>query len=164
MLPRFGKAFRLPEDFDDVCYLGRTGESYADMKEQEQVAETICTVSQMTEPNLKPQESGNRADTRWAAVRNGNGAVYFETLAQPFELGVKPYTDTALAGMLHREDEKRTGTYVTVSAFQMGIGTASCGPATVKEYTYSAKEDHEMKILIRVTAVKENEEGEGNNE
>lgn len=164
MLPRFGKAFRLPEDFDDVCYLGRTGESYADMKEQEQVAETICTVSQMTEPNLKPQESGNRADTRWAAVRNGNGAVYFETLAQPFELGVKPYTDTALAGMLHREDEKRTGTYVTVSAFQMGIGTASCGPATVKEYIYSAKEDHEMKILIRVTAVKENEEGEGSHE
>ena len=69
-------------------------------------------------------------------------------VSRPFELGVKPYSDEELRGMLHREDEVRTGTYLTVQAFQMGIGTGSCGPATRPEYRFDCREDYELSYLV----------------
>ena len=149
-LPRFGKAFRLDESYKYVCYRGRNGESYADMKDQAQISLSSCQVSGMTEPNIRPQESGNRCDTRMAAVTDCNTMVTFTALERPFELGIKPYSDRALLGMKHREDEKTTGTYVTISAFQQGIGTGICGPKTAPEYCYPAGRDYEMKFMIRV--------------
>lgn len=149
-LPRFGKAFRLDQSYDRVTYLGRNGESYADMKEQAQIETVSCAVSDMTEPNIRPQESGNRCDCRWARVSNGEQTVTFTALDKAFELGVKPYSDRKLLGMKHREDEIRTGTYVTISAFQMGIGTGICGPKTAQEYCYPMDRDYELKFMIKI--------------
>lgn len=150
-VPRFGKAFKLDQAFDDVRYCGRNAESYADMKDQTQIEEVSCKVKDMTEPNIKPQESGNRCDCRWAAVSDGNSEILFKAVDSTFELGIKPYTDLELAKMKHREDEVRTGTYVTISAFQMGIGSGSCGPVTVEKYCYPVNQDYEVKFIISVT-------------
>ncbi len=150
IIPRFGKAFRLDESFDDVIYTGRTGESYCDMKEQFPIGTVSCKVSDMTEPNIRPQESGNRMDCTEASVSNGAATVTFTAVDKPFELGIKPYTDQALFTMKHIEDEKRTGTYVTIQAFQQGIGTGACGPAIMPEFQYPARQDYELKFLIRV--------------
>lgn len=76
----------------------------------------------------------------------------FEAVDAPFELAVKPYTDKALCGMRHRKDEIRTGTYVTIQAFQQGIGTGACGPNIMPEFRYSAKRDYTLKFLLRVQA------------
>ena len=148
-VPRFGKAFRLDESFDDVLYVGRNGESYADMKEQFQIEEVSCKVSDMTEPNIRPQESGNRCDCRMVSISDGKWDVIFKAVESPFELGIKQYSDRELLGMKHRKDEKRTGTYVTISAFQMGIGTGICGPKTAKMYCYPVNEDYTMKFIIK---------------
>ena len=102
----------------------------------------------MTEPNIKPQESGSRFDTRWASVSDGKTAVKFSAVDKAFELGVKPYSDRELLGMEHREDEKRTGTYVTVSAFQQGIGTGICGPETKDEFKYPVKDEYVLRFVI----------------
>lgn len=147
-LPRFGKAFRLEESFRDVEYFGRNGESYCDMAEHTQVEQVKCTVSDMTEPNIRPQESGNRMDCTWVRVSDGETAFSFTAVDKPFQLGIKPYSDTQLLRMTHREDEITSGTYVTLSAFQMGIGTGSCGPVTRPEYRYDCREDHEIKFII----------------
>ncbi len=148
-LPRFGKCFRLESAFDRVAYFGRTGESYADMKDQFPVGRVTCRVGDMTEPNIRPQESGNRCDCTEAAVSDGSVTVRFIAADRPFELGIKPYTDRALSQMRHREDEKRTGTYVTVQAFQQGIGTGACGPGIAPEYLYKARDTYEVRFLIR---------------
>lgn len=147
-LPRFGKAFRLEESFRNVEYFGRNGESYRDMAEHNQVEQVRCTVSDMVEPNIRPQESGNRMDCSWVKVSDGETAFTFTAVDKTFELGIKPYSDRELLRMTHREDEVTTGTYVTLSAFQMGIGTGSCGPATRKQYRFDCKQDYEIKILI----------------
>ena len=52
--------------------------------------------------------------------------------------------------MRHRSDEVRTGTYVTIQAFQQGIGTASCGPGIAPEFLYPADRDYELKFLIQI--------------
>jgi hypothetical protein len=147
-LPRFGKAFRLDESFDDVTYFGRNGESYCDMKDHTQAEKVRCRVMDMTEPNIRPQESGNRCDTAWVRLSDGETEFSFTAAEKPFELGIKPYSDKELLSMRHREDEKRTGTYVTLSAFQMGIGTGSCGPATLKKYRYDCKQEYTLKLII----------------
>ena len=76
----------------------------------------------------------------------------FEAVDVPFELGIKPYTDKALCAMKHRKDEVRTGTYVTVQAFQQGIGTGACGPNIMPEFQYSVKKDYTLKFLIHIEA------------
>ena len=149
IIPRFGKTFCLDKSFDQVGYYGRKGESYCDMKDQFTVEEVSCKVSDMTEPNIRPQESGNRFDTSWACLSDGKDLVRFEALERPFELGVKPYTDLALSAMRHREDEEATGTYVTIQAFQQGIGTGACGPAIMPEYQFPVKKDYEFQFVIR---------------
>lgn len=154
ILPRFGKCFRLDEDFDWVDYTGRTGESYCDMKEQSPIGKAHCRVADMTEPNIKPQESGNRCDCTTASLSNGRQCVTFVAVDHPFELAVKPYTDRALFTMRHRKDEVRTGTYVTIQAFQQGIGTGACGPAIAPEFQYSARRDYTLRFLIRVASAK----------
>lgn len=148
-LPRFGKAFRLDASFDDVTYTGRTGESYIDMKDQFPIRTVSCKVADMTEPNIKPQESGNRCDCTEASVSNGTDTITFEAVNTPFELNIKPYTDRALIAMKHREDETRSGTYVTINAFQQGIGTGACGPGTAQEHKYPSNKCYELKFLIK---------------
>ena len=149
-LPRFGKTYVFDKSYDAVEYYARNDESYADMKDHAQIEKVSCTVADMTEPNIKPQESGSRYDCRWASISNGKNKITFTAVGKAYELGIKPYSDIELMGMKHREDEVRTGTYVTISAFQMGIGTGICGPATAPEYCYSAEQDHEMRFIITV--------------
>ena len=96
IVPRFGKTFRLDKVFDDVKYTGRTGESYCDMKDQFPIRTVQCKVTDMTEPNIRPQESGNRCDCTEASVSDGEVTVTFEAVDKPFELGIKPYSDWAL--------------------------------------------------------------------
>jgi len=152
-VPRFGKAFRLDSSFNDVEYYGRCGESYADMKDQFPIEHVRCRTEDMTEPNIRPQESGNRYDTRQVSVSDGTTRITFTAVDKAFELGIKPYSDTELLGMKHREDEKRTGTYVTLSAFQQGIGTGICGPQTRDEYRYPVDNEYEIKFIISCTRV-----------
>lgn len=150
ILPRFGKCFRLDEAFDWVDYTGRTGESYCDMKEQFPIGRVHCRVADMTEPNIRPQESGNRCDCTIASLSDGRQCVTFVAVGHPFELAVKPYTDQALFAMRHRKDEVRTGTYVIIQAFQQGIGTGACGPAVAPAFQYRARQDYTLQFLIRV--------------
>ena len=121
------------------------------MKAQFPIREVRCTVADMTEPNIRPQESGNRCDCVTAAVSDGRVTVRFDAVDKPYELAVKPYTDKALEAMRHRQDEKRTGTYVTIQAFQQGIGTGACGPAIMPEFRFPSDRDYELRFLIRVT-------------
>ncbi|MCD8286063.1 MAG: hypothetical protein LUD50_02405 [Clostridia bacterium] len=151
IIPRFGKSFYLPESFDDVTYTGRLGETYNDMREQFVIGTETRKVWDMTERNIRPQESGNRMDCTSASVTDGSVTVTFTAVDKPFELAVKPYTDAALIGMKHLDEEVRTGTYVTIQAFQQGIGTGSCGPEVAPEFKYPAKNDYEFKFLITVS-------------
>lgn len=147
-LPRFGKTFRLDRSFSRIRYAGRGTESYCDMKDHALWGTHSCTVDEMTEPNIRPQESGNRCDCTYVMLSNDAAAFTFKAVDKPFELGVKPYTEKALFAMKHRCDEAQTGTYVTLSAFQMGIGTGSCGPKTLPEYCFDAKKEYVIRFMI----------------
>ena len=121
------------------------------MFEHERIGRYTCKVRDMTEPNIKPQESGSLYQTVQASLSDGETAVTFTALDKPYELGIKPYSDWALCFMKHREDEARTGTYITVSAFQKGIGSGSCGPLqTLPKYCFPVKPGTEFTFSFIV--------------
>ncbi|MCC6095499.1 MAG: beta-galactosidase small subunit, partial [Eubacterium sp.] len=95
-----------------------------------------------------PSELSSRSASESESTSEAESKVTFQAVDAPFELAVKPYTDRALVRMTHRKDEKRTGTYVTIQAFQQGIGTGICGPGVAREYQYPADRDYTLKFLI----------------
>ncbi len=149
-LPRFAKSFKLDSSFDNVEYFGKDEESYLDMQNHSIIKLNNKKVLDMVEPNIKPQESGNRMHTKYVKLSNGTNEVEFVAVDKLFELGIKPYSDKELTNMLHRKDEVRTGTYVTISCFQQGIGTGSCGPNTLKEHLYPANKEYTLRFIIKV--------------
>lgn len=148
-LPRFAKSFKLDQSYNDVNYFGKVGESYIDMEDQFIIDEVNTTVNKMVEPNIKPQESGNRTNTRNVTISNANNKYSFIAINKPFELGIKPYSDRELINFKHQKDEIRTGTYISLSCFNMGIGTGSCGPSTLTKYRYPMSNEYQFSFIIK---------------
>ncbi len=151
ILPRVGKTLELKKEFRDIVYYGRGDkECYPDFKAHARIGVYRSDIGDFVEPYIRPQESGNRTDVRYAAVRNSAGAgLMFLADFAPFNFGAKEYSDQALAEFRHREDivKESEVNYYSVDGFTGGVGSASCGPMTLpayrlkcnRSYTYSFK-------------------------
>ena len=74
ILPRVGKIIEVKPEFNDVIYYGcGPKENYPDFKSQSRLGVYRTTVEKMEENYIKPQESGNRTDVRYCALRNAKG-------------------------------------------------------------------------------------------
>ena len=151
ILPRVGKTVELKKEFRDIVYYGRGDkECYPDFKAHARIGVYRSDIGDFVEPYIRPQESGNRTEVRYAAVRNsaGEGLMFLADFA-PFNFGAKEYSDQALAEFRHREDIVKDPevNYYSVDGFMGGVGSASCGPMTLpayrlkcnRSYTYSFK-------------------------
>ena len=147
---RFAKSFKLSKEFNKVTYFGRNEESYCDMKNHALVQEDSRLIKNMVEPNIRPQESGNRCDCKYAIISNDSIYVKFKALEDSFELGVKPYSDKELLSMKHRDDEINSGTYINICKFNRGIGTGACGPVTLDKYKYYPNKEYKLKFVIEL--------------
>ena len=145
---RFAKSFRLDKKYDKVEYLGRNKESYCDMKDHALIKVDRKSVLEMKEDNIKPQESGNRCDCKYVKLISDEHQILISAVEEPFELGIKPYSDVQLLKMKHRDDEIIDGTYVNICKFNRGIGTGACGPVTLEKYKYYPNKDYVLKFVI----------------
>ena len=78
VLPLFGTNFIINKSYDNVIWYGRgPHENYQDRKTSSLVGIYNYKVSQMYFPYIRPQENGNRTDTRWLSLTNseGNGII-----------------------------------------------------------------------------------------
>ena len=74
-IPKIGMYFVMPAEFEKFSWFGRgPSESYWDRKMSQNIGvyESDDVWSQL-EPYIRPQESGNKADSRWMALRNTSG-------------------------------------------------------------------------------------------
>ena len=151
MLPKFGKVFALARDFDDVIYYGSGPyESYPDFKEQNMIGIYRDRVGAFTEPYIRPQESGNRTDVRYFALRNAEGeGLMFAAVETPFSFQVRHFSDRALASFKHREDiVEENVTYCSVLGAVSGVGSNSCGPLPLKRYCLDPSRRHRLHVRI----------------
>ena len=74
MMMRFGNQMTLPKEFNTIKWYGRgPQESYWDRKNGAIVGQYEGKVEDQYHAYIRPQESGNKADTRWASLVNAKG-------------------------------------------------------------------------------------------
>ncbi|NIM13016.1 MAG: DUF4981 domain-containing protein [Candidatus Aminicenantes bacterium] len=74
VIPRFGMTMALPVEFDRIEWYGRgPHENYWDRKTGAAVGFYKDSAMEQYHPYIRPQETGNKTDVRWAALTNENG-------------------------------------------------------------------------------------------
>lgn len=134
-LARIGYTFDMSKVFDNVRWLGRDVESYADRTAGGRIAVNQTTADKMFHPYVKPQATGNRTDVRWFSVFDdkANGLlVNFEPTGQ---FSYLPYSDSVIDKAEHlNELERSSNNTLHIDHAQGGVGTATCGPGVLDQY------------------------------
>ncbi len=150
LLPRFSEVYHFQNDMQNVKYFAKIDESYCDFKNHAPIGLCNAEVKDMIEPNIKPQESGNRCDSRFVELNNGKVGLRFIAVNSPFEFSIKPISDEDLKSAKHREDvEKCHESYMAVSCFNMGVGTGICGPVALPQYRRVSDKDYIYSYVIQ---------------
>lgn len=150
-LPRFGMMFELPRSLDSVRYFGLGSlENLPDYKAQSRLGVYECKVADMHEPYIKPQDNGNRGETRWLRLTDSDGdGIMVCNCKGNFSFSVHNYTQQLLQTAHHREDIRDENvTVLCVDGFIRGAGTASCGQDTLEEYRISADDGLTFRFSI----------------
>ena len=86
MLPKFGTNLIIDKQFEKVRWYGRgPHENYQDRKTSSLIGIYECKVSDLYYPYIRPQENGNRTDTRWVTFTNTNGNGIIIQASKTFE-------------------------------------------------------------------------------
>lgn len=137
-LPRFGVHCELPSEFETVQYYGLgPDENYSDFKEHATIGIYETSVTDMAHKYIKPQDSGNRGEVRYAAIKAESGEeIRFNAVNKAFNFNANHFTLNQLVNSNHIEDipDKDT-TFAAIDGFVRGTGSGSCGPAVAKEHT-----------------------------
>ncbi|MCU4743970.1 DUF4981 domain-containing protein [Halobacteria archaeon AArc-m2/3/4] len=135
-LPRVGLDLTLPGDFETVTWYGRgPGESYVDSKRSSLVGRYERDVTDLHTPYVRPQANGTRTDVRWATFTDDRGVGLQVSGDAPLDLTAHRYTTTDLEAAAHdHELPERDAISVSLDHAHCGLGTGSCGPATLEQY------------------------------
>jgi beta-galactosidase/beta-glucuronidase len=149
-LPKLGLQLLLAAGFDHFTWYGRgPQESYSDMKTAADLGLYTGTVAQQYVPHVRPQESGNKSDVRWAAVTNSAGLGVLATADSLLNVSVRHYTTEDLASARHTYDlPKRDLTEFNLDHLQAPLGSGSCGPGPQNRYM-TAVEPTTFSITLR---------------
>jgi beta-galactosidase len=142
---RAGVSFALPGLVDEVRWFGRgPGPAYPDTGQAAHWGWFTRTLDGMLERTVRPQESGARADVRWArlAGSSSSGASSALEVVAPegVALTVRPWSTETLAATTHDHllvPDART--HIVLDLAQHGAGTAACGPGVLPQYQLHAR-------------------------
>ncbi|MEI6948100.1 glycoside hydrolase family 2 TIM barrel-domain containing protein, partial [Paraflavisolibacter sp. H34] len=154
VLARMGVRLFLNKAYERFDYFGRGPfENYSDRKSGSDAGIYGSTVMQQLTPYERPMECGNHEDVYWATLSNREGAglkiMADKTLLQVAAL---PYSDEELARTENRIDlPQSTSTVVAIGYKTLGVGSNSCGPTPMPEYTVKAAPANFTYLMKLVT-------------
>jgi len=152
-LPRFGFGMKMPEGAECVSYFGYGPyESYEDKRLASRLGLFATTATDNFTDYIKPQENGAHYGCRFANISYHFGqGLYFS--AEKFSLSVSHYSPKQLTEVAHSfELVPERETTVIIDYRNAGIGSASCGPTLLPEYTISEREI-DFKFNVKPTFV-----------
>jgi beta-galactosidase len=119
-------------------------ENYNDRKSGFDVGVYSSTVVQQVTPYEKPMENGNHEDIRWAKLSGKNGAeLMVKRNGGLLQVSAQPHSDEEMEPVEYKIDlPKSKATVLTISAHTMGVGSNSCGPKPLPQYTVYSKPDN----------------------
>lgn len=151
---RIGLTLSLTGTDYSATWFGRgPGESYRDKKLAQKFGNYSSTVDDLFVDYEFPQEGGNRTDTRWVAFTGGNGglkASFGDLEGASFNAGRYSVGDIDAARHPFElyKSRKEEETIVRLDWAHHGLGTGSCGPATLKEYELKTAREFEYEVLL----------------
>lgn len=152
-LPRFGILMDMPGRFDRVKWYGLgPHENYPDFTYAATIGIYERKVKEMHAPYIKPQESGNRSEVRWAYIGDirGNGLILYGNTLLHFN--AHHFTVEDITSAAHNEDlPQRNLTQVSVDYRMCGLGSQSCGLAPLEKYRVQPEE---MEFSITLVPAK----------
>jgi len=102
ILPRLGICMSLDETLERFEYFGRgPHENYVDRKTSAALGRYSSTVTDQYVPYVKPQETGNREEVRWAALSNASGRGVLMVGSSPLSVSALHFTASDLAEAKH---------------------------------------------------------------
>jgi beta-galactosidase/evolved beta-galactosidase subunit alpha len=152
-LPRIGLELTLPGALDRVVWLGRgPGESYADSKQAAQFGLWRASVDELWTPYVRPQENGNRADTRWVALHDTSGTGLLAAGDPTLDFSAHRFTTEDLDRAEHTyELVPRPTITLHLDYRQNGLGSGSCGPGVMPAHQLRA-EPFVFRVRLRPLA------------
>jgi beta-galactosidase/evolved beta-galactosidase subunit alpha len=152
-LPRIGLELTLPGALDQVAWLGRgPGESYADSKQAARFGLWRAGVDELWTPYVRPQENGNRSDTRWVSLNDSSGAGLLAAGEPTLNFSAHRFTTEDIDRAEHTYDLAPRPTITLHLDYQQnGLGSASCGPGVMAPYQLRA-EPFVFRVRLRPLA------------
>jgi len=150
VLPKIGLQFETPAQFDRVSWFGRgPGESYVDSKKAGRLGLYSRGVEELAAPYVRPQETGNRTDVRWASLVNENGLGLLAVGLPKFNFSAHRFTTSDLTEAEHTDElPRREEITVNLDYRHCGLGSGSCGPGPLPKYELLPEEfAYELKLL-----------------
>ncbi|MBQ2180645.1 MAG: beta-galactosidase, partial [Bacteroidaceae bacterium] len=155
LMPKFGMRMRLPIDFQQVDWYGRgPQENYPDRKSSQNIGCYSLPVRELMTEYIKPQDNGNRTDTRWFTVSSNEHSLRVEG-EQPLCFHVWDYGEENL-GVGHGYELQR-GNFINVNIDQdiHGVGGInSFGARTLDRYTLSGNQPRHFSFILRFDSKK----------
>jgi beta-galactosidase len=141
VLPKLGVRLVLPKAFDTLTWLGRgPHESYVDRKRSADVGLYSGSVADQYERYVRPQENGNKADVRWAALTDAKGKGLLVVTDGTYSISAHHNTADDYDRARHIDKViPRDEVYLCIDAAHMGLGGASCGPRPLAKYILNAE-------------------------
>jgi beta-galactosidase len=155
-MPRFGLTMRLPRRLDSAEWYGRgPQETYWDRYTGAALGRYTSNVADLVFPYERPQETGNRIQTRWVALSDGARGGLLATGLPTFDFSAYPYAHDAFDGgpqktQRHTIDVKPAD-FVTLNLDyrQMGLGgDTSWGALPHHEYLLWPRQ-MEYRVALR---------------
>ena len=149
-LPRIGLTMRIPGEFSNAAWFGLgPGEAYSDTKTAQRVGYYKMPVDSMFTNYVRPQDNGNRHETRRMALYDVKMCGLMVAGTPYFDFSAKHCTDQALDEAKHpHEIAPDDAVTLNLDWKQCGIGSGSCGPLPAEKYLIPA-EDFSFTMKFR---------------
>ena len=129
-IPRFGMRVILPEEFDNMTWLGRgPHENYADRKSSALVGLYTDNVWDQFHPYVRPQETANKCDVRWVALLNSQNQGFLIQGQQPLSVSAWNFEQEDIGYVPFDIERKHGGSiqkkdlvWLNIDSKQMGVG------------------------------------------
>jgi beta-galactosidase len=155
---RYGMQMQLASGLDQLSYYGRGPiESYCDRKESQKLGYYTANVADQYYSYIRPQESGNHADTRMFTVTDKGGRGMSFTSSAPFEFSALNHTVADLDDGPVKEHTwghhsgdltDRNFTQVIIQQRQMGLGCVNSWGAWPRAEYLMPYQDYDFTFVI----------------
>lgn len=146
---RIGFNTELSPDMEYAKWFGRKDESYCDSKNFAPIGLWKGNVWDFYTPYVYPQEHGMRSDTKWAEVSDIHGKGLRMEAEDRVMFSISKFSTDVIDRAKHPyELEETEGVILNIDLAQHGLGTNSCGPATLEKYALK-HEAFEFAVIFR---------------